>query len=104
VEPDSTAVPASTASRSAGTFLLPIELADPGNRQWLGRAEQGARESGTPFISFFTPAEMLTLGRNAGFRDIRHVSAETLAQRYFAGRSDGLAPPRNTEEFLVAST
>ncbi len=90
-------------STFAMTFLLPLELADPEIRPWLELAEKGARASGTPFISFFTPAEMISLGREAGFKEIRHVSAETLAQRYFAGRSDGLRPPRNTEEFLVAS-
>ena len=56
------------------------------------------------FISFFTPTEMLTLARDAGFRDAQHVSAATLAQRYFAGRTDGLRPPNNSEELLVATT
>jgi hypothetical protein len=86
------------------TFLLPLELAEPEIRPWLELAEKGARASGTPFISFFTPAQMISLGRAAGFGEVRHVSAETLARRYFAGRNDGLRPPRNTEEFLVAST
>jgi methyltransferase (TIGR00027 family) len=97
---------ASLASGSifAMTFLLPIALADAEIRPWLERAEQGARASGTPFISFFTPAQMLNLGRDAGFREVGHVSAKSLEERYFSGRSDGLAPPRNTEEFLVAST
>jgi hypothetical protein len=27
-----------------------------------------------------------------------------LAERYFAGRPDGLRPPNNTEELLIAST
>ncbi|MGH8325807.1 MAG: SAM-dependent methyltransferase, partial [Steroidobacteraceae bacterium] len=27
-----------------------------------------------------------------------------LAERYFAGRTDGLRPPGNSEELLVAST
>jgi hypothetical protein len=60
--------------------------------------------SGTPFISFFTPTEMLALARDAGFRDVRHVSAAALAQRYFADRTDGLRPPDNSEELLVATT
>jgi methyltransferase (TIGR00027 family) len=85
------------------TFLLPLELADPAVRPLLELAESGARASGTPFVSFFTPAEMLDLAREAGFREVQHVSAATLAQRYFAGRSDGLRPPNNTEELLVAT-
>jgi len=86
------------------SFLLPTELADPEVRPGLEAAAKGARASGTPFISFFTPPEMLALARDAGFRDARHVSAAALAQRYFAGRTDGLRPANNTEELLVAGT
>jgi methyltransferase (TIGR00027 family) len=86
------------------SFMLPIELTDPAIRGAIERAVEGARASGTPFISFFTPAEMLALGREAGFREVRHVSADALAERYFAGRSDGLRPPSNSEELLVATT
>ena len=91
-------------STLAMTFLVPLELADPELRPGLERAVQGAQASGTPFLSFFTPPEMLALARDAGFRDARHVSAATLAQRYFAGRTDGLRPPDNAEELLVAGT
>ena len=87
----------------AMTFLLPLELADPEARPGLERAAEGARASGTPFISFFTPAQMLSLARDAGFREVRHVSAAELAERYFAGRTDGFRPPSNTEELLVAT-
>ena len=80
-------------STLAMSFLLPIELADPEVRPGIERAAAGARASGTPFISFFTPTEMLTLARDAGFREVQHVSAAALAQRYFAGRTDGLRPP-----------
>ncbi|MGC1785020.1 MAG: class I SAM-dependent methyltransferase [Acidobacteriaceae bacterium] len=86
------------------TFLLPLELAEPEARPGLERAEKAARASGTPFISFFTPEEMLALAREAGFKDVRHVSAATLGQRYFAGRTDSLRPPNNSEELLVATT
>jgi methyltransferase (TIGR00027 family) len=91
-------------STLAMTFLLPLEYADPEVRPGLQMAEKGARASGTPFISFFTPAEVLTLAREAGFRDVQHVSAAMLTQRYFAGRADGLRPPNNAEELLVATT
>jgi|SRR5580693_1578463 O-methyltransferase involved in polyketide biosynthesis len=84
--------------------MLPLELADPAVRPGLERATQGARASGTPFISFFTPTEMLTLAREAGFQEAQHVSAETLTERYFAGRTDGLRAPSNSEELLVAAT
>jgi methyltransferase (TIGR00027 family) len=91
-------------SALAMSFLLPIELADPEVRPGMKRAAEGAQAHGTPFISFFTPTEMLALAREAGFRDVQHVSADALAQRYFAGRTDGLRPPGNSEEFLVATT
>jgi len=91
-------------STFAMTFLLPIELGDPATRPEVQRAKQGARASGTPFISFFTPIELLTLAGDAGFRDARHVSAANLTERYFADRTDGLRPPNGGEELLLAST
>jgi O-methyltransferase involved in polyketide biosynthesis len=93
-----------TGSTLAMTFLLPLELMDPDVRSGFEMAEKGARASGTPFLSFFTPPEMLALAREAGFRDVQHVPAATLAQRYFAGRTDGLRPPDHSEELLVATT
>jgi methyltransferase (TIGR00027 family) len=91
-------------STLAMSFMLPLDLADPETRPGLRAAENGARASGTPFISFFTPAEMLTLAHEAGFKDVEHVSAARLTERYFMGRSDGLRPPLNGEELLVART
>lgn len=90
-------------STFAMTYLLPLDLAEPDER--LGRewAEKGARAAGTPFISFFTPAEMLALAREAGFREALHVSAASLTQRYFADRADGLRPG-SSEVLLVAQT
>jgi methyltransferase (TIGR00027 family) len=91
-------------STFAMTFMLPLELADPEIRPGLQAAEKGARASGTPFLSFFTPAEMLALAREAGFRIVEHVSAAMLSERYFVGRTDGLRPPLNAEELLVSRT
>ncbi|RKP45559.1 class I SAM-dependent methyltransferase [Trinickia fusca] len=91
-------------STLAMTFLLPLELADPAVRPGLEMAAKGARASGTPFITFFTPPEMLTFANETGFRNARHVSAADLTERYFAGRTDGLRPPSNAEELLIATT
>jgi methyltransferase (TIGR00027 family) len=91
-----------TGSTLAMTFMLPIEMVDPSVRVGVERAAAGAKASGTPFISFFKPAEMQALAREAGFRRVEHVSADSLAQRYFAGRTDGLRPPSHAEEILVA--
>src|SRR5215472_5449954 len=60
------------------SFMLPIELADPEVRPAIERAAEGARANGTPFISFFTPTEMVALARESGFRDAQHVSAAAL--------------------------
>jgi methyltransferase (TIGR00027 family) len=90
-------------STFAMTFLLPLELSNPEERKGLEMADKGARTSGTPFLSFFVPSEILALAHEAGFKEARHVSANDLTRRYFAGRTDGLRPPANAEEFLIAT-
>lgn len=90
-------------SALAMTFLLPPDLIDQADRPGLRTSEKGARAAGTPFVSFFTPAEMLELAREAGFEAPQHVSGTVLADRYFADRADGLRPSSG-EDFLVAYT
>jgi len=90
-------------STLAMTFLLPLELLDHEDRVGLQMAERGARASGAPFLSFFAPPDMLALAREAGFRDVRHVALSDLAERYFAGRTDGFGPTSG-EDLLVATT
>ena len=90
-------------STLAMTFMPPFELIDEENRPGLEAAERGARAAGTPFLSFFTPAEMVALARDAGFRDAQHVPAAMLNERYFAGRTDGLRTATG-EEMLLATT
>jgi methyltransferase (TIGR00027 family) len=84
------------------TFLLPTQLLDDADSTGLRASEKGARASGTPFISFYTPPEMLTMAGEAGFEDPRHVPGTVLAQRYFADRTDGLRPSSG-EDLLVAT-
>ncbi|WP_243305173.1 class I SAM-dependent methyltransferase [Geothrix oryzisoli] len=86
------------------SFLVPLDMAAPEVRPGMVRAMEGARASGTPFLSFFEPPELVALARAAGFREARHVSSGLLAQRYFTGRTDGLRPPDPAEELLVATT
>lgn len=87
----------------AMTFLLPLDLVDEQDRQGWVMSENGARSSGTPFVSFFRPQEFLDLARAAGFSDVRHVSGRDLNDRYFAGRPDRLRMSTG-EDFLVAAT
>ncbi len=55
-------------SKLAMTFYLPKELLDEEDRPMQEIAEKGARESGTPMLSFFSPEEILTLAKKAGFK------------------------------------
>lgn len=90
-------------STLAMTFLPPTELVDEADRPGLQASQEGARASGTPFISFYTPQEMLALAREAGFKDARHMPGTSLAERYFADRTDGLRPSSG-ENLLLATT
>lgn len=85
------------------TFLLPLDRVGTEEQGLRRFAEDGARRSGTPFVSFFWPEELVDLARDAGFADARHVSAADLAARYFAARADGLRPAES-EQMVVATT
>jgi methyltransferase (TIGR00027 family) len=85
------------------TFMLPLDLVDPKDRPGYQMAIKGAEKSGTPFISFFTPQEMLALAREAGFKKVEHLSTASLTPRYFSGRTDGLRPSSG-EELLIGTT
>jgi methyltransferase (TIGR00027 family) len=90
-------------STLAMSFLLPPDLLDEGDRRGLAASAQGARRSGTPFVSFYTPEEILGLARDAAFATVRHVPSSALAERYFAARPDDLRPSSG-EDLLVAIT
>jgi methyltransferase (TIGR00027 family) len=90
-------------STLAMTFILPLELLDPEERPQHEAVYKRARAAGTPFLSFFSPSEMMTLAEEAGFSKTEHVSTADLTQRYFTGRADGLQPASG-EAFLVATT
>ncbi|MFE7403618.1 class I SAM-dependent methyltransferase [Streptomyces sp. NPDC057557] len=90
-------------STLAMTFMLSAELIDDADRPALEAAKPQAQSAGTPFISFYTPQEMLALAREAGFKDAQHVSGTVLAESYFADRTDGLRPSSG-EDLLVATT
>jgi hypothetical protein len=82
--------------------MLPLELIEAEERPLQEATRKLARAAGTPFLSFFTPPELLALAREAGFGQARHVSAADLTQRYFADRTDGLRPS-SAEQLLVAT-
>jgi methyltransferase (TIGR00027 family) len=90
-------------STFAMTFMQPVELVAPEEQAMHRATDAAARASGTPFISYYAPEDILTMARDAGFATARHVTACDYTQRYFADRTDGLRP-FTTEELLVATT
>ena len=93
---------ASLASGStlAMSFYLPLELLDEEDQPMQEIAEKGAREAGTPMISFFAPDEILTLADKTGFREIKVISTKDMEKLYFKNRVDKLLPASG-EVFLV---
>jgi methyltransferase (TIGR00027 family) len=87
----------------AMSFMLPQDLLEEADRPGLEAAARGAQASGTPFISYFIPPEILALARESGFVDARHVPGVALGERYFSDRPDGLRPSSG-EDLLVATT
>lgn len=90
-------------SKLAMTFYLPIELLDEEDKPMQEIAEKGAHAAGTPFVSFFTPKEVLAFAHEAGFREAKTISTKDMEQYYFTNRSDGLLPASG-EVFLLATT
>lgn len=93
----------SPGSKLAMTFYLPIDLMDEEDRPMQQMAINGAREAGTPFVSFFSPNEILALADEAGFKESKTISTKNMEQYYFANRTDGLLPASG-EVFLLANT
>lgn len=86
----------------AMSFLIPVEDLDPEDRPLLEIAIRGAAAAGTPFLSFFTPGQILELSAEAELPNARVVSGDDLNARYFSGRSDGFCTS-NGEQLLVAT-
>jgi methyltransferase (TIGR00027 family) len=95
-----TLAPGSTVAMS---FLLPLESLNLDEEQSARGAARGAQAEGTPWMSFFTPEQMLEMADAAGLVDARHVPGSALAERYFTDRADDLRPARG-EDFLLATT
>ncbi len=83
------------------TFMLPLDLLDDVEGPMLAGVEAQARASGTPFISHYSPDEMVDMCLAAGFTSARVVGPDELFKRYFEGRTDGLRPP-SAEQVVVA--
>jgi methyltransferase (TIGR00027 family) len=84
------------------TFMLPLDLIDPEERELHARTQEAAAARGFPWISFYSPEQFQSLAVEAGFNDVRHVSASELDHRYFAARHDGLRAASG--EHLITAT
>jgi methyltransferase (TIGR00027 family) len=91
-----------SGSKLAMTFYLSIKFLDEEDKPMQEMAEKGALKAGTPMISFFTPDEIGSLAKQAGFIDIEIITTKDLEQRYFANRLDNLLPASG-EIFLLAT-
>jgi len=85
------------------TFYLPTELLDEDDKPLQEMGTKGARIAGTPFVSFFSPNEIMTLAREAGFKETKTISTKDREQDYFTNRADDLSPASG-EVFLLATT
>jgi O-methyltransferase involved in polyketide biosynthesis len=85
----------------AMTFMLPLDLVDDDEQQMQVDVEQKARNSGTPFVSHYSPDDMVETCLGAGFTAVRNVSPADLTELYFSRRTDGLRPP-TAEQLVVA--
>ena len=90
-------------STFAMTFMLPPDHLDAKEKVMMEFVMHKAHESGTPFLSLYSPEDMLSTARVAGFKNPRYVSAEDIYRRYFANRKDGLRAG-GAEAFLIANT
>jgi methyltransferase (TIGR00027 family) len=87
----------------AMSFMLPIDLVDEAERPGLEGAARGAQASGTLWLSFYTPDEIVAVAREAGFADVEAVATEDIAARLLGDRADGLRASGG-ESVLLART
>lgn len=92
-----------SGSTFAMTFLLSLDLLEAKERAIMEFVMNKAKESGTPFLSLFSPTEILDMATKSGFKKAEDVSAKALFQKYFASRTDNLNAG-DAEAFLVAHT
>lgn len=87
----------------AMTFMLALDLLQGQERATMEFVMKKAQDAGTPFISLFSPEEILNLAKESGFKEVHTMNGEELYQKYFASRTDGLRAG-HAEAFLVAKT
>ena len=90
------------ATIELGEVVLPLP------RSVLARRSGLASYAGREIVVGIRPEDIedasLVPSANGSSLPVRVTLAEALGARYFANRTDGLRPPRNAEEILVAKT
>jgi len=99
-------------SRPASEGFFEAALNRPAAEKGAWGTGAGAPASGTlaamvaaigePWLTYYEPDEIERKLRHAGFADVLLVTPEISTERYFAGRADGLPPPRKTS--LLSAT
>ncbi len=77
----------------AMTFMLPFELVDGADRPGLEQAARGAQASGTPWVSFYAPEEMLGVAAGRWLRG-RPLCGDGRARPALPRRPERRPPPR----------
>ncbi|MCL1670646.1 class I SAM-dependent methyltransferase [Elizabethkingia ursingii] len=90
-----------TGSVIAISFYLPLELLEKEDQPMQEMANKGAQQAGTPFISFFSPEEIITIAKESGLNDTKLIYTQDMRDLYFKNRTDGLSPASG-EVFLLA--
>ncbi|WGL60688.1 class I SAM-dependent methyltransferase [Pigmentibacter sp. JX0631] len=85
------------------SFILPIELLEEKDKNNFKQVILRAKQAGTPFLSFFSPQELLTYAKNAGFKKVTHVGKKDIINLYFKNRKDDFLPSSG-EEYIIACT
>jgi methyltransferase (TIGR00027 family) len=84
------------------TFVLPVHLIEPEEREMRAETEAHAAATGHPWVSILTVDEVRMLAEQAGFHEVRILTGDHLVDRYFAGRNDGLRTS-SQNVYLIAS-
>lgn len=87
-----------TGSEIVLTFAQPLAADEQAGRVFAERAAA----AGEPWLSYFQPVEVEELLRSHGFSSVRFLTREAAMQQYYAGRRDGLLPPRRIS--IVSAT
>ncbi|NOU16492.1 MAG: class I SAM-dependent methyltransferase [Bacteroidales bacterium] len=92
-----------SGSTIAVAFYLPLDQIDIEDQPLMEMSIKGAAASGTPFVSFYSVNEIVTLAEEVGLKEMYTVSTKDMMERYFKDRTDNLIPASG-EFFLIAKT